>query len=85
MLDLENANDDPGEAVEGEDAVNPTVPVKPPLAVIVIVDVPEFPAWIVRELGSVAIEKSPDPAAVTVMVTTAGRVRPPPVPITVKV
>lgn len=63
------------------DTVNETVPVNPPVAVTVIVDVPEAPASIwAGETAPAAIVK-PAPVAVTVTVTV--RVSVPLVPLTV--
>ncbi len=67
ILLLDSVSDDPAAGVLGEAvAVNPTAPVNPPLAVIVIVDVAELPTWMLNVVGFAEIAKSADPAAVTV-------------------
>ena len=56
---------------------------KPPLTVVVIVDVPWFPCAIVREVGEAEIVKVGLPPAVTVRVTVAFCCAPAPLPVTV--
>src|SRR5271157_4444089 len=53
---------------------------KPPLMVVVIVDVPWFPCWIVNEDGEAEIVKFGCACAVTVRVTVVFCWIPPPLP-----
>src|SRR5271166_5863852 len=56
---------------------------KPPLIVVVIVDVPWLPGWIVTEDGEAEIVKFGCICAVTVSVTVVFCWMPPPFPVTV--
>jgi len=61
-----------------------TVELKPPVPVVVIVEVPEPVQATLSEVGDALIVKLPAlPEAVTVRVTVVVCVRPPPVPVTV--
>src|SRR5262249_29160195 len=71
--------------VGGRLAVKATLPVKPPVRVIVTVLVPLAPRFTVSVAGLADSEKSGVAGAFTVSPMAAVRVRPPPVPVTVTV
>src|SRR5271157_2348775 len=65
------------------DADSVIAPLKPPLIVAVIVDVPWFPCWILNEAGEAEIAKRGSCAGDTVSVSVVFCWIPPPLPVNV--